>query len=116
MEPKSIFSYYYDAALQSTAGLGMSMQLREMKGARILVLDYCGMTSRCMGMFQDSDVRVFLVDDSSEDMSIIGSQNSTAVYDVVYMLTYEGQMVNTDFKCVNVIFRGNSVSSIVARL
>lgn len=103
-EIKSLFSFYYDSAMAGIAGMQLPAQLRELDGLRVALLDYCGMASRHARMFRDANARIFLVESAAEDVTA-----ALGDYDVVYVMVHERQSFLIGFRCILVVFRGNSI-------
>lgn len=98
-----IYDYFIEDCLRELAKMPLEHQLKELCSLRVLVLDYCGMISKCLCKFNNCDI--FLLDESNEDV-----RNVVARYEAVYILMYELQPVFAAFPCIKVICSKNKIS------
>lgn len=82
----SVYDYFIVDALKELAKIPLELQLKECIGMKILVLDYCGITSTHLGKFADCDV--FVVENAQQNVDFLCEQ-----YDLVYAVAYELQHV-----------------------
>lgn len=100
----SIFEYYYGGAASSLVQHPLPSQLDALRGCRILLLDYCGMSHSYIKAFRSADARIFLVGDTTEDLSAVIPN-----YDVVYVMVCDVQQFIPAFRSILVVFRRKSI-------
>lgn len=103
----SIYDYFITDFLKALNKLPLENQLMECRGSKVLILDYCGMSSKLFNLFVDCDV--FLIENANENVFEI-----CKIYDVVYILTYQLQSVAVEWPAIKIICYKNKIVETIA--
>lgn len=82
----SIYDYYLEHSLRDLSEIPFENQLNECTDLKIVILDYCGISSKYISKFRNCDI--YLVTDQFENTS-----ECIINYDVVYVLADESQSI-----------------------
>lgn len=105
----SIYDFYYDKCIDAICKLPLDFQLKEFFGAKIILLDFCGMYAVLSNKFKNYEI--YLIENLDEDVlkelnEIISS------YDIVYIFRYLLQEVNLHFSHIEIIFNKGNISEV----
>lgn len=101
----SIYDYYLEQSLKNLSEIPFEDQLKECSGLNVVVLDYCGISSKYIHEFGNWDV--YLVIDQLEDVT-----ECIINYDVVYVLANESQYISMCRPYLKVIFEKNKLEKV----